>query len=373
MEFYLFLAIITVASAGAYQALRAYESVRNPKSRGDKKLKPVVPLQLPANQVSRPRQGSASNVGSGGSGYLYLISHARLQALKIGISNNASQSDRVSDHVTHGWKVENIWTFANFNVAERIEGAVIAWWRNEMRLPPHVPQSAMPQGGYTETVSLAGIGIPKTTEFVEKLIGQAGGKRAIEVPISQLIPGATMSVKATLKFATRESQRWTYYSRSRRGYLYRNYRQNNWQRWVLEDGTGRLLVELRAGNSVPIKSLKAGSRILVVGRVELADSMFRMTDPVFEVLTVGSKSRVPKKKVSNESLLIKKEGRTPTRGRTAAESKPLRAPQSHSGTKKTSKPQLDLKLENVSPSTHLAEHCSACGALVPDGTGHDCR
>lgn len=374
MEFYFFLAMTVAASAGAYQIIRAFESFRNPKSRGDKKLKPSIPLQLPAHEVSRPRQGSSSNVYGAGSGYLYLISHANLQALKIGVSNNASQSDRVSDHVSQGWKVENIWTFNNFSSAERIEGAVIAWWRNELKLPPHVPQSAMPQGGYTETVSSARIGIPKTTAFVEKLIGQAEGKRAIEVPISQLIPGATMSVKATLKYVTRDSKTWTYYSRSRKGYLYRNHRQNSWQRWVLEDGSGRLLVELRAGHSVSIKSLKVGSRVLVVGRVEKADSIFRMTNPVFEVLTDGAKSRLPKKKISNESLLERKQVRSSSSGRAAPTSGPGSNPRSRSiAPQKTAKTQLDLKLNDRNPRTQLAERCSSCGALVPDGTSHDCR
>jgi Zn finger protein HypA/HybF involved in hydrogenase expression len=95
---------------------------------------------------------------------LYLIEQLELRASKIGIAE--SSSDRIDLHIRHGWRVVKVWQFKTGELAGVAENAVLDFFRNELKLPPFLGPSDMPQGGYSETVSSAGI----TLERVEAVV-----------------------------------------------------------------------------------------------------------------------------------------------------------------------------------------------------------
>ena len=375
----LFFPILIVM--GIYYGLiavnRFYSKWTDPSSRGDTAYRPTVELQKKSHKVSMPKQGS-SKFETGGSGYLYLISNPTFNALKIGISNSASRTDRLADHIQYEWVVENLWSFDNFHNAEQVEGAVIAWWRNSLRAPHSCNSSQMPQGGYTETVSLNRVSLSTTTAFVEELVTQTNGKRAIEVPISKLIVGAAMSVTATIRFVEKDSKTSAYRTTSRRGNQYWNRHVHHWQRWVIEDATGQLILEFNQGSSIPIRNIKIGSTVRVTGRVEKVTGAKRMTNPVFEIIAVGDKGKVPRSKISNQNFGIgerlttdRNSSATPSAGR-AGTTKPSTNTVPKSLTAFEERMQSERTISEALAGSLLAERCSSCGALVHNGTAHDC-
>lgn len=88
---------------------------------------------------------------------VYLIEQPELKATKIGIAE--SSSERIETHIRHGWRVIKVWQFKTGMQAGVVEKAVLDYFRDELNLPPFLGPSEMPQGGYTETVSTAGITI----------------------------------------------------------------------------------------------------------------------------------------------------------------------------------------------------------------------
>jgi hypothetical protein len=94
---------------------------------------------------------------------LYLLTHERLGAHKIGIMH--TDSARLQRHRDEGWQVCHE-LVADGETVDRIETDVLAWWRFELHLPPHVDRALMPQGGYTETVDAEAVSIPDVWAFV---------------------------------------------------------------------------------------------------------------------------------------------------------------------------------------------------------------
>jgi hypothetical protein len=230
--FLLFCAVVWFVGAN-------YSDWVNPRSKGRSEHRPSVKLQEKSSSVARPKQGSSKGE-SADSGVLYLISHSGFNSAKIGISSNSSKGDRLQDHTQYGWKIDGLWVFDRLRNAEQVEGAVIAWWRNTLSHPPSCRPEQMPQGGYTETVSLSAIGINQITPFVEDLVQRTDGHKAIQVPISKAIPGASMRVEGILKHASRDTRTAVFKGSYGVGRVY-----HEWHRWVIDDGTGRLLIEIR--------------------------------------------------------------------------------------------------------------------------------
>ena len=369
--------IVVAGFCGLIAVINLYSNWTDPLSRGDAAYRPSVELQKKSHKARKPKQGS-SKFETGGSGYLYLISNPTFKALKIGISNSASQKDRLADHVQYGWVVESLWTFGNFRNAEQVEGAVIAWWRNALRAPHACIASQMPQGGYTETVSLSRVSISTTTAFVEDLVAQTDGKRAIEVPIAKLLAGAAMSVTATIKYVEKGTRTSAYRTISRRGNRYWNRQEHRWQRWVIEDATGQLLLEFNQGSSIPIRDIKIGSTVRVTGRVEKITGAKRMTNPVFEIIAVGNRGKAPRSKISNQNF--SSGNKLTTKKRSSTDSIASRSGVATPST--TSVPKIRTAFEERMRNEHtisealagslLAERCSSCGALVHNGSAHDC-
>ena len=104
---------------------------------------------------------------------IYLLRHREWPALKIGVTNIGS--NRLADHDAAGW--DCVYERQETGrVAYEVEQAVLAWWRTELKLGPYLSRGEMPQGGWTETVSSAGIEISEIIDLVEmaaSLLSQA--------------------------------------------------------------------------------------------------------------------------------------------------------------------------------------------------------
>jgi hypothetical protein len=84
------------------------------------------------------------------SGYLYLVVHDKYAALKWGIANIGQ---RVTQHVSQGWRLEARWDFEFARDAWAIEREIKDWVRGQ-GIPPALRPEQMKYRGHTETASL---------------------------------------------------------------------------------------------------------------------------------------------------------------------------------------------------------------------------
>ena len=86
--------------------------------------------------------------------YLYLIENDIQTAFKIGVGNVLKNlhSDRIKAHIRNKWRVLEVWHFNTGAEAYAREQEVLAHIRVNLKLPPFLSKSEMPQGGWTETI-----------------------------------------------------------------------------------------------------------------------------------------------------------------------------------------------------------------------------
>ena len=83
---------------------------------------------------------------------LYICTSSSFNAHKIGIST--SEKTRMRRLSQDGWEVKEKFSFLNGSEAIKIEQSILRWWRQELNLPPFVPNNLLKSGaGGTETVS----------------------------------------------------------------------------------------------------------------------------------------------------------------------------------------------------------------------------
>jgi hypothetical protein len=122
-------------------------------------------------------QGGCSNCADWGlnyqkPGYVYLITHEKLNAHKIGIANaykSKKYDDRMYQHEKQGWVQYKKVSFKTVQEASDIETSVLKWLRMEVGLPAFLSPRQMPQGGHTETVDASEIDLPTIWAKVEEL------------------------------------------------------------------------------------------------------------------------------------------------------------------------------------------------------------
>ena len=102
--------------------------------------------------------------------YLYILQHDDYQSIKIGISNDDAEPNRVRIHERDGWKHHKSFFFATGQIAEDLENAVLNWLRQEKSLGAHLSKDQMKQGGYSETVDAIEISVNEIEKYVKKLI-----------------------------------------------------------------------------------------------------------------------------------------------------------------------------------------------------------
>jgi hypothetical protein len=103
-------------------------------------------------------------------GILYLMTHPKYQAHKVGIGNSGRfKVTRVREHKRSGWVLFKELTFSRTDDAFELEQNILDWLRKDKGLPPFLSESEMPQGGYTETVDASEIDLPTIWAKVEQL------------------------------------------------------------------------------------------------------------------------------------------------------------------------------------------------------------
>lgn len=93
---------------------------------------------------------------AGAPAYLYLISSETLEAVKVGITK--ATGSRFKQHRDAGWAIDH-YLECRGDMAMMLETLTLHRWRDTLGLPPFVSRDQMPQGGYSETVSLAAVDI----------------------------------------------------------------------------------------------------------------------------------------------------------------------------------------------------------------------
>jgi hypothetical protein len=122
-------------------------------------------------------QGGCSNCADWGlnyqkPGYIYLITHEKFNAHKIGIANSYKSKkfdDRLYQHEKQGWVLYKRANFKTVQKASDIETSVLKWLRLQVGVPAFLTPKQMPRGGHTETVSASEIDLPIIWAKVQEL------------------------------------------------------------------------------------------------------------------------------------------------------------------------------------------------------------
>jgi hypothetical protein len=104
-------------------------------------------------------------------GFLYLMTHRKLGAHKIGIGGFASSSNRIEQHKKYGWELFKRLDFETSELAYEAEQQTLNWIRTELGLPQYLVMEQMPQGGHTETIDASEIDLLTIWSKVEELSG----------------------------------------------------------------------------------------------------------------------------------------------------------------------------------------------------------
>ena len=125
---------------------------------------PVKAIHKVCNREVSPRYGDVKNgrgckfCAVGGinltlPGFIYVMTHEELSAVKVGIGGETSKMNRISQHKKYGWNLYKRLTLDTAEEAYEIEQVVISWLRYDLGLPRFLSSEEMPQGGHTETFS----------------------------------------------------------------------------------------------------------------------------------------------------------------------------------------------------------------------------
>jgi hypothetical protein len=115
---------------------------------------------------------------------LYLISHEKKAAVKIGITGVEARPNRLREHEKEGWEVFATWEFKVGRQAELVEKAVLEWWRGTLKVPQALTRAEMRQRGETETAWMKDVDPIDTKRFVEEVL--SGSEGALEASVRDL-------------------------------------------------------------------------------------------------------------------------------------------------------------------------------------------
>ncbi|WP_307058418.1 hypothetical protein [Streptomyces achromogenes] len=101
-------------------------------------------------------------------GYFYLVVHDGHGALKWGIAN---LEQRISQHVSQGWRLVARWNFKQTSDAWAVERQIKTWVRGQ-GIPRALTAGQMKYGGHTETAFLADIDVHLVRQYIESLMGR---------------------------------------------------------------------------------------------------------------------------------------------------------------------------------------------------------
>lgn len=102
--------------------------------------------------------------------HLYLMINGSLQSIKVGISNNNSNQNRIKRHQKYGWELVSRYEFKTGKEAIELENAVLQWLRKTKHLKTHLSPELMPQGGFSETFDATEISHSEIDRFIRSLL-----------------------------------------------------------------------------------------------------------------------------------------------------------------------------------------------------------
>ena len=104
--------------------------------------------------------------------YLYLITHNKLKAHKIGIGNIAKEqkADRLHRLKLEGWHLFKKWNFSEGKKALTVEGQVFKVLRDDMKLPIFLTKNQIRNEGYSETINADSITLLELEKIIQKVI-----------------------------------------------------------------------------------------------------------------------------------------------------------------------------------------------------------
>jgi hypothetical protein len=136
----------------------------------------VKPRYSTTNSLGSACRWCAKNGFNASEGAIvYLIEHGEHGAVKVGVAD--TKGSRLKRHGRHGWRVLVVVQVPGER-AQTIERDILGWWRTDLRLPPYLSKSEMPQFGWTETVDADAIDIPATVERIRALARASTSKAA---------------------------------------------------------------------------------------------------------------------------------------------------------------------------------------------------
>ena len=100
---------------------------------------------------------------------IYLITHPKYGAHKIGVAGAAKHNERLKKHKSQGWVIYRHKEFKKGIQAFVVEGKVLHWLRYEKDLSPYLSIEQMPQAGWSETVNGSEIDLSTIWAKVEEL------------------------------------------------------------------------------------------------------------------------------------------------------------------------------------------------------------
>jgi len=107
----------------------------------------------------RAPDGAAPLSAADGAALVYLITHAKLAAAKVGVADTSGL--RLAQHRREGWQILAVFQ-VSAKSAVAIETDVLKWWRGALGLPSYLTRNQMPQGGWTETVAAGRVDLAAT-------------------------------------------------------------------------------------------------------------------------------------------------------------------------------------------------------------------
>lgn len=100
---------------------------------------------------------------------VYLITHPKYGAHKIGVAGAAKHNERLKKHKSQGWIIYRHKEFKRGIQAFAVEGKVLHWLRYKKDLSPYLSIEQMPQAGWSETVNGSEIDLSTIWAKVEQL------------------------------------------------------------------------------------------------------------------------------------------------------------------------------------------------------------
>lgn len=103
-------------------------------------------------------------------GYLYILHHQEYLAIKVGISNQDADENRINTFTREGWKVYKTFKMQTGRQAAEVEKETFRWLRKDKGLGVHLSKSEMKRGGWSETVDSNEITLKEIEVYVKKVI-----------------------------------------------------------------------------------------------------------------------------------------------------------------------------------------------------------